>query len=76
MCVCEVYPISWILGRLRYDKTNSTSLEFKRECFYVLWNGWEGGLYSSGEENMNGNAFNDGWLRIRENHEPRPNFWV
>ena len=28
--------------------------------FFVLWNGGEGGLYSSGGENMNGKSFNEG----------------
>ena len=42
--VSEAYPISWVSGRPRYDKTNFTSLELRRECFYVLWNGGEGGL--------------------------------
>ena len=28
--------------------------------FCVLWNEGEGGLYSSGEENMNGRSFNKG----------------
>ena len=42
----------------------------------VFWNGEEGSLYSSGGENMNGRAFNEGWQGIRENHELRPNFKV
>ena len=32
--------------------------------FYVLWNEGDGGLYSSGGENMNGMSFNEGWQRI------------
>ena len=45
----------------------STSLELKREedrGFYVLWNEWEGGIYSSGGGNMNRMSFNEGWQRI------------
>ena len=35
--------------------------ERRREgVFYVLWNEGEGGLYSSGGENMNGRPFNEG----------------
>ena len=33
----------------------------RKECvFYVSWNGGEGGLYSSGRENMNEMSFNEG----------------
>ena len=32
--------------------------------FNVLWNEGEGGLYSSGGENMNGRSFNEGWQKI------------
>ena len=43
----------------------STSLELKRGeergVFCVSWNEGEGGLYSSGGENMNGRPFNEGW---------------
>ena len=46
----------------------STSLELKRleeiGFFFVLWNGRNGGLYSSGEENINGRSFNETWQRI------------
>ena len=41
----------------------STSLELKRgkeRGFCVFWNEGEGGLYSSGGENMNGKPFNEG----------------
>ena len=33
----------------------------KKRCFFVSWNGGEGGggLYSSGGENMNGRTFNE-----------------
>ena len=46
----------------------SISLELKRReemgVFCVLWNEWEGGLYSSSEGNMNRRSFNEGWQRI------------
>jgi len=32
------------------------------------------GLYSNGGENMNGRVLNEGWQRIKENHEPRSYF--
>ena len=35
--------------------------ERRRErVFFVLWNEGDGGLYSSGGENMNGSPFNEG----------------
>ena len=40
----------------------------------MSWNEEEGGLYSSSGENMNGMTFNEGWQKIKENHEPRPYF--
>ena len=33
-----------------------------------------GSLYSSGGENMNKMSFNEGWKKIKKNHEPRPYF--
>ena len=33
--------------------------ERRREGVFVSWNGGEGGLYSSGEENKNGRSFNE-----------------
>ena len=32
----------------------------ERGFFFVFWNEGEGGLYSSGRENMNGRPFNEG----------------
>ena len=32
----------------------------ERGVLSVLWNEGEGGLYSNGEENMNGRLFNEG----------------
>ena len=32
----------------------------KEGVFYVSWNGGDGGLYSSGGENMNEMSFNEG----------------
>ena len=34
--------------------------ERRREGVFVSWNGGEGGLYSSGRENINVSAFNEG----------------
>ena len=34
--------------------------ERRREGVFVCWNEGEGGLYSSGGENMNGRSFNEG----------------
>ena len=34
--------------------------ERRREGVFVSWNEGEGGLYSSGEENMNRRPFNEG----------------
>ena len=76
----EACSISWDLGRPIYDKTNSTSLELKRGrrgdiyvCFGIKE---EGVLYNSSGKNMNEMAFNEGWQRMKENHEPKPNFRV
>ena len=66
----ELEEEEWVsLNTLSLRKTKiwqdySTSLEFKRgeeRGFSVFWNGGEGGLYSSGGENMNGKSFNEGW---------------
>ena len=66
----------WVsLNTLSLKKTKiwqdyTTSLELKRReergglFFNVLWNEGEGGLYSSGGENMNGRSFKEGWQRI------------
>ena len=70
------------LNTLSFRKTKiwqdySTLIELKRgenRGFFVSWNGEEGVLYSSGGENMNGRSFNEGWQRIKKNHEPRPYF--
>ena len=62
----------WVsLNNLSLKKTKiwqdySTSLELKR--------GEKGGFYSSDGENMNEMSFNEGWQRIKKNHEPRPYF--
>ena len=53
--------------RPRYDKTTLLYLNIREEKiwgFCVLWNGGDGGLYSSGGENMNEMLFNEGWQRI------------
>ena len=67
----ELGEEEWVsLNTLSLRKTKiwqgySTSLELKRreenEFFCVFWNEGEGGLYSSGRENMNGRPFNEGW---------------
>ena len=65
----------WVsLNTLNLRKTKiwqdySTSLKLKRReekrgGFCVLWNEWEGGIYSSGGGNMNEMPFNEGWQRI------------
>ena len=65
----------WVsLNTLSLRKTKiwqdySISLELKRReemVFFFLCPGMKerGGLYSSGEENMNGMPFNEGWQRI------------
>ena len=43
-----------------------------------VWFGMEEreSLYNSGEENINGMTFNEGWQMIKENHEARPYFSV
>ena len=38
----------------------TTTQERRREGVFVSWNEGEGGLYSSGGENMNGRPFNEG----------------
>ena len=65
---------AWVsLNTLSLKKTKiwqdySTSLELKRreEMGVLCALEWrrEGGLYSSGGENMNGKLFNEGWQRI------------
>ena len=75
----EAHSIFWVLRRPRYDKTNSISLELKRwrrddVSIYIGIEEVDEGLYSIDGENINGRAFNEGWQRIRENHEPWPNF--
>ena len=70
----ELGEEEWVLlNTLRLRKTKiwqdySTSLELKRgeegEFFVCFWNEGDGGLYSSGGENMNGRPFNEGWQRI------------
>ena len=67
----ELGEEKWVsLNTLSLKKTKiwqdySTSLELKkgeeRGVFCVSWNEGEGGLYSSGGENMNGRPFNEGW---------------
>ena len=67
----ELGEEKWVsLNTLSLRKTKiwqdySTSLALKRReergIFCVLWNEGEGGLYSSGKENMNGRPFNEGW---------------
>ena len=65
----------WVsLNTLSLRKTKiwqdySTSLEFKRKeergfFLCLLWNEWEGGIYSSDGGNMNRRPFNEGWQRI------------
>ena len=67
----------WVsLNALSLKKTKiwqdySTSLKLKKReemrlffFFFVIWNGGDEGLYSSGRENMNGMSFNEGWKRI------------
>ena len=69
----ELGEEEWVsLNTLSLRKTKiwqdySTSLELKRGEemeFLCLWNEWEGGIYSSGGENMNGRSFNEGWQKI------------
>ena len=44
-----------------YDKTTQLprTQERRRQEIFVSWDEGEGGLYSSGEENMNGRPFNE-----------------
>ena len=50
--------------KIKIWQNYSTSLELKRrEERGVSWNEGEGGLYSSGGENMNERSFNEGWQR-------------
>ena len=69
----ELGEEEWVsLNTLSLRKTKiwqdySTSLELKRGeemGVFVSWNEGDGGLYSSGGENMNGRPFNEGWQRI------------
>ena len=68
----ELGEEEWVsLNTLSLRKTKiwqdySTSLKLKREeeRGFLSWNEGEGGLYSSGGENMNGRSFNEGWQRI------------
>ena len=54
------------LKKIKIWQDHSTSLWLKRgeEREFLCWNEWEGGIYSSGEGNMNGRPFNEGWQRI------------
>ena len=79
----ELGEEEWVsLNNLSLMKTKiwqdySISLELKRgEERGFLCPGMEekGGFYSSGGEYMNGRSFNNGWQRIKKNHEPRPYF--
>ena len=70
----ELGEEEWVsLNTLSLKKTKiwqnySTSLELKRGeemgIFVCFGMKERGGLYSSGEENMNGRPFNEGWQRI------------
>ena len=69
----ELGEEEWVsLNTLSLKKTKiwqdySISLELKRgeeRGFFVSWNEWDGGLYSSSGGNMNGMSFNEGWQRI------------
>ena len=70
----ELEEEEWVsLNTLSFKNTKiwqdySTSLELKRgeERGFLCALEWkrEGGLYSSGGENMNGRPFNEGWQRI------------
>ena len=70
--------ISWVPRRPRYDKINSTKTQErqKRGCFCASKMEEREGLYNNCGENMNGRTFNEGWQRMREDQEPKPNFRV
>ena len=80
----ELGEEEWVsLNTLSLRKTKiwqdySTSVELKRReekrgGFCV---GFEGsrGLYSNSGKNMNERSFDEGWQRIKKNHEPRSYF--
>ena len=64
-----VSPNTLSLKKTKIWQNYSTSLELKRgEKRGFLFIGMEerGGLYNSGEKNMNGMSFNKGWQRIKK----------